>query len=179
MTDGEVQEPVKVLNDDGTEVSDDTEYGEVVSFCFDTEDNDGNIQRKLIKYELQVPYSPLNRKNSFKKKVWNTSNCDEDDSGTTVDVDWMPVAQFFNTLGIRLRSKHIDFEIQLQSKDGKITRNLYCFSLYEKFKFWWKTYYVYDEEDLHENRTAVIEFTGSLKVQCANNITRDIQLAIL
>ena len=54
-TDGEVQEPVKVLNDDGTEVSDDTEYGEVVSFCFDTEDNDGNIQRKLIKYELQVP----------------------------------------------------------------------------------------------------------------------------
>ena len=40
-----------------------------------------------------------------------------------------------------------------------------------------KTYYVYDEEDLHENRTAVIPFTGSLKVQCANNLTRDIQLA--
>ena len=36
-TDGEVQIPVKVLNDDGTEVSDDTEYGEKVSFCFDTD----------------------------------------------------------------------------------------------------------------------------------------------
>ena len=40
-----------------------------------------------------------------------------------------------------------------------------------------KTYYVFNEEDLHENRTAVIPFTGSLKVQCANNLTRDIQLA--
>ena len=39
--DGEVQEPVKVLNDDGTEVSDDTEFGEVVSFCFDTEETTG------------------------------------------------------------------------------------------------------------------------------------------
>ena len=39
-----------------------------------------------------------------------------------------------------------------------------------------KTYYVYDE-DLHEDRTAVLAFTGSLKVQCANNLTRDIQLS--
>ncbi|AFS47591.1 hypothetical protein HIMB5_00008390 [alpha proteobacterium HIMB5] len=176
-TDGEVQEPVKVLNDDGTEVSDDTEYGEVVSFCFDTEDNDGNIQRKLIKYELQVPYSPLTEKTVLKKKIWNTSNCDEDDSGTTVDVDWMPVAQFFNTLGIRLRSKHIDFEIQLQSIDGKITETYSASAYMRNLNFGGTTYYVYNEEDLHENRTAVIPFTGSLKVQCANNITRDIQLA--
>ena len=34
---GEVQMPVKVLNDDGTEVTDDTEFGEKVFFCFDTD----------------------------------------------------------------------------------------------------------------------------------------------
>ena len=176
-TDGEVQEPVKVLNDDGTEVADDTEYGEAVSFCFDTEDDDGNIQRKLIKYELQVPYSPLTDKTVLKKKVWNTNNCDETDSGTTVDLDWMPVAQFFNTLGIRLRSKHIDFEIQLQSKDGKVSETYSASAYMRNLNFGGTTYYVYNEEDLHENRTPVIPFTGSLKVQCANNLTRDIQLA--
>ena len=101
-TDGEVQAPVKVLNDDGTEVSDDTEFGESVSFCFDTENNNGDIQRKFIKYELQVPYSPLTDKTVLKKKVWNTAKCDPDDSAATVDHEWMPVAQFFNNLGIRL-----------------------------------------------------------------------------
>ena len=30
-----------------TEVTDDTEYGEKVFFCFDTEDNDGNISKKI------------------------------------------------------------------------------------------------------------------------------------
>ena len=176
-TDGEVQEPVKVLNDDGTEVSDDTEYGEKVSFCFDTEDNNGNIQRKLIKYELQVPYSPLTDKTVLKKKVWNTSNCDETDSNATVDLDWMPVAQFFKTLGIRLRSKHIDFEIQLEAKDGKVNETYSASAYMRNLNFGGSTYYVYNEEDLHENRTAVIPFTGSLKAQCANNLTRDIQLA--
>ena len=44
-TDGEVQKPVQVLNDDGTEVADSSEFGEVVKFCYDTEDNDGNVQR--------------------------------------------------------------------------------------------------------------------------------------
>ena len=88
----------------------------------------------------------------------------------------MPVAQFFNNLGIRLRSKHIDFEVELQSKDEKVTE-IYTASAYMRnLNFGGKTYYVTDEKDLHENRTAVIEFTGSLQVQCANNIKRDIQL---
>ena len=177
-TDGEVQIPVKVLNDDGTEVSDDTEYGEKVSFCFDTEDNDGNIQRKLIKYELQVPYSPLTEKTILKKKIWNTTNCDETDTAnTTVDVDWMPVAQFFDSIGIRIRSKHIDFEIQLESKDGKVSETYSASAYMRNLNYGGKTYYAYDEEDLHDGRDDVIPFTGSLIVQCANNITRDIQLA--
>ena len=99
---GEVLIPVKVLNDDGTEVTDDTEFGETVFFCFDTEDIDENVQRKLIQYELQIPYSPLTEKTILKKKIWNTTNCDvEDTDNTTVDVDWMPVAQFFNEFNIR------------------------------------------------------------------------------
>ena len=179
--DGEVQTPVKVLNDDGTEVADDTEYGESVSFCFDTEylDSDDNIQiqRKIVKYELKTPYAGEVDKTVLKKKIWNTSNCDVDDSGTTVDVDWHPVAQFFEELKIRIRSKHIDFEVSLKSKDEKVSETYTSSSYMRNLNFGGKTYYVYDEEDLHEDRTAVLAFTGSLKVQCANNLTRDIQLA--
>ena len=42
----------------------------------------------------------------------------------------MPVAQFFKTLGIRLRSKHIDFEIQLQSNRSKKLTETYSASAY-------------------------------------------------
>ena len=77
---GDVQIPVKVLNDDGTEVTDDTEYGESVSFCFDEEyimgDDNPIRKEKLIKYELQIPYSPLTKKTILKKKVWNTTSCE-------------------------------------------------------------------------------------------------------
>ncbi|WP_075506355.1 PilW family protein [Candidatus Pelagibacter communis] len=176
---GEVQEPVKVLNDDAdeTEVSDDTEYGEKVLFCFDTEENDGTIRRKLIKYELKIPYSPETEKTVLKKKIWNTTNCDESDSNTTVDVDWMPVAQFFEEFKIRLRSKHIDFEVELESVDEKVSETYTASAYMRNLNFGGSTFYVYDEEDLHENRTPVIQFTGSLKAQCANNLTRDIQLS--
>ena len=177
-TNGEVQMPVKVLNDDGTEVTDDTEYGETVFFCFDTEDNSGNIQRKLIKYELKIPYSPLTVKTVLKKKIWNTTNCDvEDTTNTTVDVDWMPVAQFFDELKIRIRAKHIDFEVTLETADEAIRETYTASSYMRNLNFGGRTYYVFDEENLHEDRANVIPFTGSLKVQCSNNITRDIQLA--
>ena len=39
------------------------------------------------------------------------------------------------------------------------------------------TYYARDENDLYDQRTAVLAFTGSLKATCANDIKRDIQLA--
>ena len=175
---GEVQMPVKVLNDDGTEVTDDTEYGETVFFCFDTEDNDGNIQRKLIQYELKIPYSPLTEKTVLKKKIWNTTNCDVDDTtNTTIDVDWMPVAQFFDEFKIRLRAKHIDFEVTLETVGGQIRETYTASSYMRNLNFGGTTYYVFDEEDLNEDRAAKMPFTGSLKVQCSNNITKDIQLA--
>ena len=95
-TDGEVQKPVQVLNDDGTEVADSSEFGEVVKFCYDTEDNDGNVQRKLIRYELQIPYSPETEKTILKKKVWNSSDCDRRCTvNTTVDADWIPGCTIF------------------------------------------------------------------------------------
>ena len=175
---GEVQMPVKVLNDDGTEVTDDTEFGETVFFCFDTEDIDENVQRKLIQYELQIPYSPLTEKTILKKKIWNTTNCDvEDTDNTTVDVDWMPVAQFFNEFNIRLRAKHIDFEIILETVGGQIRENYTASSYMRNLNFGGTTYYVFDEEDLNQDRLAKMPFTGSLKVQCSNSITKDIQLA--
>ena len=175
---GEVQMPVKVLNDEGKEVTSDTEFGKKVFFCFDTEDNDGNIQRKLILYELKKPYSPLTEKTVLKKKIWNTTNCDVDDTtNTTVEVDWMPVAQFFNEFNIRLRSKHIDFEVILETVDKEIRETYTASSFMRNLNFGGKIFYVSNEENLHENRTNIIPFTGSLKVQCSNNIYLDIQTA--
>ena len=142
-------------------------------------DSDDNIQiqRKIVKYELKIPYAGEVDKTVLKKKIWNTSNCDVGDSGTTVDVDWHPVAQFFEELKIRIRSKHIDFEVSLKSRDDQVSETYTSSSYMRNLNFGGKTYYVYDEEDLHEDRTAVLAFTGSLKVQCANNLTRDIQLS--
>ena len=178
---GEVQIPVKVLNDDGTEVSDDTEFGETVMFCFDTEpysadsNNPVAIQRKLIRYELQLPFTSATEKTTLKKKIWNTPTCDPNDANATVDVDWVPVAQFFKTMGIRLRSKHIDFEVQLETTDDKIRETYTASSYMRNLNFGGSNYYVYNEEDLHENRTAVLPFTGSLKVNCSSKLTLDLQ----
>jgi type II secretory pathway component PulJ len=179
-TNGDVQIPVRVLNDDGTEVTDDTEFGETVFFCFDTEDNGGNVQRKLIQYELQTPspFSTSTEETILKKKIWNTTNCDvEDFDNTTVDVNWMPVAQLFDEFNIRLRARHIDFEIILETVGKKIRENYTASSYMRNLNFGGITYYVFDEEDLNEDRLAKMPFTGSLRVQCSNNITKDIQLA--
>ena len=186
-TNGEVQIPVTVLKDDGngglTDVTSDTEYGETVFFCFDTtdgfdEDNKEIIQRKLIQYQLQIPYSTSTEKTVLKKKIWNTTNCDEDDTiNTTVEVDWMPVAQFFNEFKIRLRSKHIDFEIILETVDKDIRETYTASSFMRNLNFGGKIFYVSNEENLIENRVDVMPFTGSLKVQCSDNIILDIQTA--
>ena len=63
-------------------------------------DNDGNVQRKLIRYELQIPYSPETEKTSIKKESLEYSIIvtTDDTVNTTVDVDWMPVAQFFDEI---------------------------------------------------------------------------------
>ena len=181
---GEVQNPVIVLNDDGTEVSDSTEFGEVVKFCYDTEhisgyDDDGNpiveIQRKLIRYELQIPFSPFTEKTVLKKKTWNSSTCEEDDDD--VDADWTPVAQFFSKFAVRIRSKHIDYEINMTSKDEKITEKYSASSFMRNLNYGGNTYYARDEDDLHDGRDAVLAFTGSMKATCANGVKRDIQLA--
>ena len=185
-TKGEVLIPVKVLNDDGTEVTNDTDFGESVYFCFDTEDNSEKIQRKLIGYKLTKPYTSSTEKTILKKKIWNTTDCKLDDNdsekigyqATPADeANWMPVAQFFHEFKIRIRSKHIDFEVVLQTLDKEIKETYTASSFMRNLNFGGTTFFVRNEENLHENRTNVIPFTGSLKAQCANNITRDIQLA--
>ena len=89
----------------------------------------------------------------------------------------MPVAQFFDEFNIRLRARHIDFEIILETVGKKIRENYTASSYMRNLNFGGRTYYVFDEEDLNEDRLAKMPFTGSLKVQCSNNITKDIQLA--
>ena len=69
---GEVQNPVTVLNDDLTEVTDSTEYGEIVKFCFDTvtiTSGSQEIIRKLIRYELKTPNSSETEKTILKTHI--------------------------------------------------------------------------------------------------------------
>ena len=172
--DGEVQIPVTVLNDDGTEVADSSEYGEVVKFCYDTIDNDENIQRKLIRYELKKAYPSSPQKRVLKRKIWNSSNCEE---GSDVASDWSPVSQYFSKFAVRIRSKHIDYELNLTSNDNKFTEKYSASSYMRNLNYGGNTYYAKDENDLHDQRSAVLAFTGSLKATCANDIKRDIQLA--
>jgi len=181
-TNGEVQIPVRVLKDDGngglTEVLSETEYGETVFFCFDTEDINENVQRRLIQYELQTPFPTSTERTILKKRIWDTTNCDEEDTVNTILlVDWMPVAQFFNEFKIRLRSKHIDFEVILETVDKDIRETYTASSFMRNLNFGGKIFYVSNEENLKENRENVMPFTGSLKVQCSNNIILDIQTA--
>ena len=126
---GEVQNPVtvlKVLNDVYTEVTDSTDDGEVVIFCFDTvnpyaDTDDLKIVRKLIRYELKTPNSSETEKTILKRKVWDSPDCTEDGSETTVLIDWEPVAQYFSKFAVRIRSKHIDYEINLTTAGEDIT----------------------------------------------------------
>ena len=183
--DGEVQKPVTVLNDDGTEVADSTEFGEVVKFCYDTEKIIGwtaddkpivEIARRLIRYELKIPHSPYTEKTVLKRKVWETSTCEEADDDMVSD--WAPVAQSFSKFAVRIRSKHIDYEINMTSKDEKITEKYSASSYMRNLNYGGNTYYARDEDDLHNQRDAVLAFTGSMKATCANNVKRDIQLPI-
>ena len=177
---GEVIFPVKVYNDDGTEVSDDTEYGEVVHFCFDTEDSAGNITRKLISYELRKAFSNSETKTILRKRTLEITSCNPEDStlSQAQKDNWIPLAQYFNSFGIRLRSKHIDYELGMKTPDGKINETFTASAFMRNLNFGGKTYFAYDEKDLHENRVAVIPFTGSMKVNCSNNQKLDIQLPV-
>ena len=179
---GEVQSPVTVLNDDYTEVTDSTEYGEVVIFCFDTinpyaDPDDPKIIRKLIRYELKTPNSSETDKTILKRKVWDSPDCTEDGSETTVLIDWEPVAQYFSKFAVRIRSKHIDYEINLTTAGEDITEKYSASSYMRNLNYGGNTYYAFDEDDLHDGREDVLAFTGSLKATCSNNIKRDIQLA--
>lgn len=179
-TEGEVIFPVKVYNDDNTEVSDDTEFGEVVHFCFDTEDASGNVTRKLISYELRKAFSSSQTKTILRKRTLEITSCDPNDTTLTQAQkdNWLPLAQYFDFFGIRLRSKHIDYELRMKTPDGNILETFTASAFMRNLNFGGKTYYAYNEEDLHENRTAVIPFTGSMKVACTNNQKLDIQLPV-
>jgi len=175
---GAVEKPVKVKvgGESGTEVTNDSTIGDIVYFCFDTEDSAGNITRKLFAYELRKAVSTSADKRVLKKKTWTTTNCDPDDDDTTQESNWTPVAENVVYFGIRLRSKHIDYEIRLRNTEGNITETYSASAFMRNLNFGGKNYYVYDETDLHENRTSVLPFTGSLRVTCDNNQKIDIQL---
>ena len=179
-TEGEVIYPVKVYNDDGTEVADDTEFGEVVHFCFDTEDASGNITRKLISYELRKAFSDSAKKTILRKRTLAITSCDPNDASLSQAQkdNWLPLAQYFDFFGIRLRSKHIDYELRMKTPDEKITETFTASAFMRNLNFGGKTYFAYDEEDLHENRTPVIPFTGTMKVTCSNDQKLDVQLPV-
>ena len=68
-------------------------------------------------------------------------------------------------------------KLYLETVDKEIRETYTASSFMRNLNFGGKTFYVSDEENLHEDRANVIPFTGSLKVQCSNNIKLDIQTA--
>ena len=173
---GEVEIPVKVLNDDGSEVTDDTEFGEKIYFCFDTENSSGVVQRKLFMYEVQNAFSDSPTKTILKKKIFQSNSCDPADTDNTLVSDWIPLSQYFDFFGIRLRSKHVDYEIRMKTPNGLITETFTASAFMRNLNFGGKNYYVKDEDDLHAARTPVLPFTGSMILRCPNNVNLDIQL---
>ena len=57
----------------------------------------------------------------------------------------------------------------MTSKDETITEKYSASSYMRNLNYGGNTYYARDEDDLHDQRDAVLAFTGSLKATCAND----------
>lgn len=68
-----------------------------VSACFDHENNDGTVQRKIVEYEIGTEQSSDTEKTILKKRVYDSNNCNLNDDDTT-PLSWEPVAKNFKKL---------------------------------------------------------------------------------
>lgn len=90
-----------------------------VSACFDHEDNDGTIQRKIVEYEIGTQQSTDTEKTMLKKRIYDSDDCTLNNDATT-PIDWEPVAQFFKKFKIKKNNNILNFDIELEDPGDKI-----------------------------------------------------------
>lgn len=90
-----------------------------VSACFDHENNDGSIQRKIVEYEIGIEQTGDTDKTILKKRIYDSDNCtlNNDD---TMPISWEPVAKHFKKFKIQKKNNILNFDIELEDPGEKI-----------------------------------------------------------
>ena len=91
-----------------------------VSACFDHENNDGAIQRKIVEYEIGTEQSGDTEKTVLKKRIYDSDNCTLNNDDTT-PLSWEPVAKHFKKFKIQKKNNILNFDIELEDPGDKIT----------------------------------------------------------
>lgn len=90
-----------------------------VSACFDHENNDGTVQRKIVEYEIGTEQSSDTEKTILKKRVYDSNNCNLNDDDT-MPLSWEPVAKNFKKFKIQKKNNILNFDIELEDPGKKI-----------------------------------------------------------
>ena len=90
-----------------------------VSACFDHENNDGTVQRKIVEYEIGTEQSSDTEKTILKKRVYDSNNCNLNDDDT-MPLSWDPVAKNFKKFKIQKKNNILNFDIELEDPGKKI-----------------------------------------------------------
>lgn len=90
-----------------------------VSVCFDHENNDGTVQRKIVEYEIGTEQSSDTEKTILKKRVYDSDNCNLNDDDT-MPLSWEPVAKNFKKFKIQKKNNILNFDIELEDTGKKI-----------------------------------------------------------
>ncbi|MCI5054143.1 MAG: prepilin-type N-terminal cleavage/methylation domain-containing protein [Pelagibacteraceae bacterium] len=90
-----------------------------VSACFDHENNDGTVQRKIVEYEIGIEQTGDTDKTILKKRIYDSDNCtlNNDD---TMPISWEPVAKHFKKFKIQKKNNILNFDIELEDPGEKI-----------------------------------------------------------
>jgi type II secretory pathway component PulJ len=90
-----------------------------VSACFDHENNDGTVQRKIVEYEIGIEQTGDTDKTILKKRIYDSDNCTLNNDDTT-PISWEPVAKHFKKFKIQKKNNILNFDIELEDPGEKI-----------------------------------------------------------
>jgi len=90
-----------------------------VSACFDHENNDGTVQRKIVEYEIGIEQTGDTDKTILKKRIYDSDNCTLNNDDAT-PISWEPVAKHFKKFKIQKKNNILNFDIELEDPGEKI-----------------------------------------------------------
>lgn len=90
-----------------------------VSACFDHENNDGTVQRKIVEYEIGIEQTGDTDKTILKKRIYDSDNCTLNNDDIT-PISWEPVAKHFKKFKIQKKNNILNFDIELEDPGEKI-----------------------------------------------------------